>query len=97
MYIVSYIYIYHISYARKLWQVASLGLFWPVSGPGARNGLNEPPGTCSGQVLNLGPDKLYTSLLGPVLARFWAWSQKCSKRASWDLFWPGSGPGAGKF
>ena len=24
----------------------------------------------------------------------WTWGQKCSKRASWALFWPGSGPGA---
>ena len=58
IYILSYIYIYHISYGRKLWQVASWGLFWPVSGPGARNGLNEPPGTCSGEVLGLGSEML---------------------------------------
>ena len=48
----------------------------------------------SGKFLGLGPEMLRMSLLGPILARFWAWGQKCSKLASWDLFWSGSWPRA---
>jgi hypothetical protein len=60
--------------ARKLSLLGpGLARFWP----GPRNAQNESPGVCSGQALGWGAEILKMSFLEPVLARFWAWGQKC--------------------
>ena len=78
---------------QKCSKWVSWGLFWLDSRHEARSAQNEPPEAYSGQVLALRPEVLKMSLLRPILARFWPWDQKCSKWASWGLFWPGSGLG----
>ena len=70
----------------ELLQWTSRNIFQP------RNAQTDSPDVYSGQVLALRPEMLKMSLLRPILARFSPWGQKCSKWASWGLFWPGSGP-----
>ena len=47
---------------------------------------NLDPSASAHVVLGLRPEMLKMSFLRPVLARFWAWDQKCSKWASCMLF-----------
>ena len=63
------------------------------TGPGPQTAQNEPSETTFGTFLRLVPKRLETSLLRPLLAHSWAWSQKGLKWAFWGCFWSIPVPG----